>query len=91
MNAADEILTVDQKKLALDRIANQYVAQQQVQPQGNRYGLSKDEVDVAHGIASSDQRMTKDDREQLYAQNKAKLARMRATGEYRDDQGTVRR
>lgn len=75
----------------LDRIASNYVMSRQQQQQGNRYGLSPDEVTIAHGIASNDPNMTADQREALYAQQKQKLQFMRATGQYRDDQGSVRR
>jgi hypothetical protein len=91
MSAADRILEADAKLAALNRIADTYVAgQQSAQPQ-NRYGLSKDEQEVAHGLASGDRTMTNDQREQTYAENKQKLRHMRATGQYRDDQGLVRR
>ena len=91
MSAAHRILEADAKLAALNRIADTYVAgQQRAQPQ-NKYGLSKDEQEVAHGLASGDRTMTNDQREQLYAQNRAKYHRMRASGEYRDDQGRVTR
>ena len=91
MSAADRILEMDSRVAALNRIADTYVAgQQRAQPQ-NKYGLSKDEQEVAHGLASGDRTMTNDQREQLYAQNRAKYQRMRASGEYRDDQGRVTR
>jgi hypothetical protein len=35
--------------------------------------------------------MTNEQREELYARNKQKYQQARATGAYRDDQGTVRR
>ena len=91
MAGADRILEADAKLAALNRIADTYVsAQQRAQP-ANRYGLSKDEQEVAHGLASGDRTMTNDQREQTYAQNRARYRHMRATGQYRDDQGTVRR
>jgi hypothetical protein len=90
MDAADRILQADQKRMALDRIATSYVASAQ-QQRANRYGLSPDELDIAHGLASGDDRMSNDQREATYAANKEKLRVMRATGQYRDDQGTVRR
>lgn len=89
MLAADRITEIDAKFGALNQIANHYVAgQQQAQP-SNRYGLSKDEVDIARGIASGDPKLTNDDREKLYSEQKSKYQRQRASGEYRDDQGTV--
>jgi hypothetical protein len=91
MSAADRILEADAKLAALNRIADTYVAGQQRAAPQNRYGLSKDEQEVAHGLASGDRTMTNDQREQVYAQNRAKYQRMRASGEYRDDQGRVTR
>ena len=90
MDAGNRILEADMKLAALDNIANTYVASQQ-QPQGHRYGLSRDEVEIAAGIAGNDPHLTQDQRELVYAQNKQKLRNMRASGAYRDDQGTVRR
>jgi hypothetical protein len=87
MFAADRILEVDQKRAALDRIANNYVASQQ-KPQGNQFGLNQDEMDIANGIASGDQTITNEQRQRAYAQNKERLRYMRATGQYRDDQGS---
>jgi hypothetical protein len=87
--AADRILQLDKDREALDRRAQGFIAQQQ--PQGNKYGLSKDEQDVARGMFGNDQRMTHDQRERAYAEQKEKLRYMRATGQYRDDQGSIRR
>jgi hypothetical protein len=81
MDAADRIIQADAKLAALGRIADQYVAQQQV-PQGNRYGLNQDEQDVAKASGLTDEQ---------YYQNRQKLRHLRATGQYRDDQGTVKR
>ena len=89
MSAADRILEIDQKRTALDRIAQNLVAEQQ--QQGNQFGLSNDEQDIARGMFTGDQKLTAADRERIYAQNKEKLRHMRATGQYRDDQGSVRR
>jgi hypothetical protein len=90
MDAADRILMADQKLAALDKIATNFVAAQQ-QPAGNRYGLSQDEMEIAHGIAGNDASMSLEQREALYSRNKQRLNHMRATGQYRDDQGSVRR
>jgi hypothetical protein len=91
MSAADRILEADSKLAALNRIADTYIAgQQRAQPQ-NKYGLNAEEQEVAHGLASGDRTMTNDQREQVYAQNRAKYQQMRRDGTYRDDQGTVRR
>jgi hypothetical protein len=89
MFAADRLLEVDQKRAALDRIANNYVASQQ-QPQGNQFGLNQDELDIANGIAGGDQTITNEQRQRAYAQNKERLRYLRQTGQYRDDQGTTR-
>jgi hypothetical protein len=90
-SAADRILELDKSRDALDRRAAGFAAGQQQQPQASRYGLSKDEVDVAHSIASGDRDMTNDDREKSYAEQKQKLRHMRSTGQYSDGQGAVRR
>jgi hypothetical protein len=87
MAAADRIVDIDKSVGALDRIANQYVSSQQ-QPQGNRYGLSPTEVEVAHNSFSG---VSKEEKERSYSENKQKLRYLRQTGAYRDDQGSVRR
>jgi len=90
MYAADRIVEIDARIGALDRIANVYAGQQHQQQQGNRYGLSRDEVTIARGIGSGDAKLSNDDREKLYAEQKARYQHMRATGQYRDDQGSRR-
>lgn len=90
MYSADSLLQIDAKIAALDKIASGYVMAQQA-PQGNRYGLSADEVEIANGIAGNDPHMTNDQRQALYAQQRQRLQFLRASGQYRDDQGTVRR
>jgi len=87
MAAADRIVEIDKSVSAIDRIAQTYVAQQQ-QPQGNRYGLSPTEVEVAHNSHSGG---SKEERERDYAENKNKLRYLRQTGQYSDSQGSVRR
>jgi hypothetical protein len=91
MQAASTILEVDAKLQALDRVANTYVAGQQHQQQANKYGLNADEVTIARGIGHGDPKLTNDERERIYAEQRGRYQRMRASGEYRDDQGTVRR
>ena len=86
MDAANAILDLDQKRAALDRIAQTFVNQQN-QPRGNQFGLNQDEVDIANGIAGSDKTITNEQRQQAYAANKQRLRQMRANGSYRDDQG----
>jgi hypothetical protein len=87
MFAADRILEIDQKRTALDRIATNFAAGQQ-RPAGNQFGLNRDEMDIANSIASGDQTITNEQRQRAYAQNKERLRYMRATGQYRDDQGS---
>lgn len=89
MYAANALLEINAKLAALDNVAKNYVTAQHLP--ANRYGLTQDEIEIANGIAGSDPHMTQDQRQQLYLQNKQKLQYMRATGQYRDDQGTVRR
>ena len=91
LSAADRIIEVDARIAALGQIANNFVAAQQQQQQGNRYGLSRDEVQIARGISASDAKLSDDDRQRIYAEQKGKYQHMRATGQYRDDQGSVRR
>jgi hypothetical protein len=88
MDAANRVIEIDKSVGALDRIANQYVASQQQQPQGNKYGLSAQEVEVAHNSFSG---VSKEERERSYRENRDKLRHMRATGEYSDSQGKVTR
>jgi len=89
MYAAGRILELDAQRAALDQRASQYLAsQQQHQRQGNKYGLSPDELEIAHGAGGD---MSKEEKEELYARNRDKLRYTRATGQYRDDQGRVGR
>lgn len=52
--------------------------------------ISDDELPIAHGLTSGGH-VNKEQAEQIYLHNKAKLARQRQDGSYRDDQGMVRR
>lgn len=88
MIAADRILEIDKSVSALNVIANQYVASQRAQPQGNAHGLSNEEVEVAKASHSAG---TAEERIEEYARNKQRYQHMRQTGQYRDDQGSVRR
>jgi hypothetical protein len=89
MYAAQRILQIDAERDALARRANQYAQQQAyAQQHSNRYGLSDQEIEVAknsHGHGTVEERVAE------YAANKQKYQHMRATGQYRDDQGTVKR
>jgi hypothetical protein len=89
--ASDDILRIDRDLEELNRYASNYVRQNQVAAPRNKYNLSDDEVELAHGIAGNDHSLTKEDRERIYAEQKQKLGHMRATGAYRDDQGRVGR
>ena len=88
MAAADRIVEIDKSVSAIDRIAHQYVASQQAQPQGNRWNLSNEEMEVAKASHSAG---TAEERIEEYARNKQRYRQARASGAYRDDQGTVRR
>lgn len=86
-----------QKQMAHQIAVHDARAMRSVQPQ-NRYGLSADEVQIAKDMASNDRELSAmrpdaalERRMQIYAEQKAKYQQMRQTGEYRDDQGTVRR
>ncbi|WP_315806577.1 MULTISPECIES: hypothetical protein [unclassified Bradyrhizobium] len=89
--ASDNLMRIDRDYAQLSRYATNMVQQQQT-PR-NQFGLSDDEVAIARTIGEGrrDLGLTDEARERLYAENKQKYQRMRATGEYRDDQGTVRR
>ncbi len=72
-------------------MSNQHAASMRPAPGSSRFGLSKDEQEIAHGISGGDSRLSKEDREKIYFENKEKLRHMRQSGAYRDDQGSVRR
>lgn len=75
----------------LNSMAREAYVQQMPRANANKYGLSADEVTIAHGMSGGDRTLSNDERERSYAEQKARLQHMRATGEYRDDQGQVRR
>jgi hypothetical protein len=52
--------------------------------------MTDDQREIAHGLASTG-RISKEQAEQIYAREATKLARQRADGSYRDDQGRVTR
>jgi hypothetical protein len=95
--ASDVILRVDRDYSQLQRYANNYAAQVQRQQQAqanNRHGFSNTEVDVALNSFQDRPdlpRLTRDQKLDLYAANKQRYWQMRNSGQYRDDQGTVRR
>ena len=85
--AAQQMAGLRASARELDQMAQERYA---AQPRDvNRFGLSKDEIEVAN--SHPDSSMTPDQKQELYARNREKYRHMRATGEYRDDQGTVRR
>ena len=88
--AAQRILEIDAQRNALAVRANQLDAQQRAQPVRHKYGLSPDEVEVARA-ATANPKLTHDDKEKLYAEQRNRYRNARATGAYRDDQGSVRR
>jgi hypothetical protein len=89
--ATKAMLKTDGERERLDRRAQEFRAQQQRQPQGNKWGLSKDEIDIARTHATGDRSITDEQRLELYARNKARYQQMRRDGSYRDDQGMVKR
>jgi hypothetical protein len=97
--AGDDQSMVD----AANRIASLRSAQQQVipmyneavnpapaAPPVNRYGLTATEAEVAKNF-THDPGLSEDDKMRTYAEQRNRLRHMRQTGEYRDDQGVVKR
>ena len=62
---------------------------QSLRVQQHRSPLSEDERDIAR--SHPDPNMSNEAKEALYLQNKQRYQHARATGSYRDDQGSVRR
>ena len=71
MYCADKIVEVDAKVAALNQIATAYVAGQQQAAPANKYGLNRDEVEVAKISGISDEQ---------YAKNKSKMETMKNQG-----------
>jgi hypothetical protein len=101
--AGRAILRIDNEKAALAQVANRLVARQQPPPPvgaddlsrrdvdlASRYGLSAQEVAIAKGWTSSPS-LSDEDRVKTYIEQRQKYRQQRASGEYRDDQGVVRR
>jgi hypothetical protein len=86
--AAKEILQLDAERERLAVRARNLDAQQRAQPQRHPSGLTQAEIDVAKNSHSMG---TVEDRIREYSANKAKYQHQRATGQYRDDQGSIRR
>jgi hypothetical protein len=103
MIAADRILDADAKLQALERVANKLATSQQPAPLPGSDDLSHRDVSLARhygltaqelGAAKSwtaDSSMTDEAKVRSYVDNRQRLRQMRASGEYRDDQGVVRR
>ena len=95
--ASDAILRVDHDYQQLQKYANNLAAQtqqQQRQQQYNRHGFTATEIDVALNSFQDRPDLPRLSREQkldLYRANKDKYWQMRNSGQYRDDQGVVRR
>jgi hypothetical protein len=95
--AADKILKIDQDYARLEQLAQQHIVRQQMQQPSNQFGLSQDEIEVAHNSFGPIKRnghyvdLSKDEKERLYAEQKHKHRYMVATGQYSVNQGSVRR
>ncbi|WP_316159802.1 hypothetical protein [Bradyrhizobium sp. SZCCHNRI20481] len=90
-DAANRILELDAQYAALAQRANSYYAQGQAHArQANPHGLNDQEMEVAANF-SQDPSLSREQKLEIYARQKARYQHMRRTGEYRDDQGTVRR
>jgi hypothetical protein len=86
---ADTIVEIDAKLAALGNIAHQLAAGQQrpVGPAPNKYGLSDEEIAIARAsiVDRPDlPKLSDDERQKIYSEQKQKLQRMRASGEYSD-------
>jgi hypothetical protein len=82
MDAGERVLEFDNKMRMLGR----YQAQSQAQaarPAPNKYGLNDEEIDIARR-SIVDSRVSDDEKQKVYSENKAKLRQMRATGQYSD-------
>jgi hypothetical protein len=101
--AATRILELDAQANALAQRANQYVARQSapMMPGSEdlshrdialcqKYGISPTELPVAKGW-TADPRLSDEAKVEQFAQNRARYQHARASGQYRDDQGVVRR
>jgi hypothetical protein len=95
-SASDAILRVDRDAAQLQNYANGMIAQQQAaqrQQQRNPHNFNAAEIEVALSLPDRHDgpRLTREQKLNLYAQNKNRYWEMRRSGQYRDDQGTVRR
>ena len=96
------IIEADARLAALNRIANNLAAPRQAPLAGEdemsrsdaalarHYGLTGTQLSVAKGW-TSDSRMTDETKVRTYIENANRLRAQRASGQYRDDQGSIRR
>jgi hypothetical protein len=94
--ATNRLQSAEQQAAWLSQKANNLHQQQQraqAQPR-NRHNFSNTEVDIALNSFQDRPdlpRLTRDQKLDLYQANKQRYWQMRNSGQYRDDQGTVRR
>jgi hypothetical protein len=92
--ASDVIVRCDRDAQILATYHNQLVQQQQraQAQQPNKYGLTRQEMEIAEKSIQdrADVRLTRDQKHQMYANNKARYWQMRRDGTYSDGQGTQR-
>ena len=69
----------------------QHAATLQPAPGASKFGLSEKEMEIARTLSPGARDLSDEDRQRIYADNKAKYQHARATGAYRDDQGSVKR
>jgi hypothetical protein len=95
--ALKEMAAIEVQKRAAHQMAvNDARQMQATRVATNRYGLSPEEVDIAHksyvdrsGRDGLETNLTNDQKEALYSRNKEKLRQMKATRQYDDTQGQV--
>jgi hypothetical protein len=96
MNDADGMADAAVRIAGLEATYNQFqsLAHRTANPQAavpvNRYGLNAEEQEVARNF-TGDNRLSDDEKQRIYSEQKAKYRHQRATGQYRHDPGTVRR
>jgi hypothetical protein len=103
MAAADQIVEIDARAAALSRIANNLAAGSRAAPLAGedemsrgdallarKYGITAQQLGIAKGW-TADSRMSDEQKVTTYIENTNRYRQARASGQYRDDQGTVRR
>lgn len=73
------------------RQAVQHAAALQPAAGASKFGLSEKELEIARTLSAGAPDLSDEDRQRIYANNKAKLAQKRATGEYDDRHHTTQR